>query len=122
MNDMNPMEPDPEKVADMREQIKHGGYLVEPTAVADAILRRLHEIAVARDEHVAPDERARARTYEAQMECSYPERGELVPRKATPVGPSTTRPTTVKPTVIERLANVVSTSLKPDSGTQAQSS
>jgi Anti-sigma-28 factor, FlgM len=122
MNDMNPMDEDPEKVTDMREKIMHGEYRVEPTAVADAILRRLHELAAARDEHVAPDERARARRYEAQTECSYPESGELAPWNTTPGGPSTTLPTTVKPTVIERLANAVSTSFTPDRGTQAQSS
>jgi len=122
MNDLNPMEEDPEKVAQMREQIKQGEYQVEPTAVADAILRHLHGLAVARDEHVAPDERASARRHQAQMECSYPERAAVAPRKTTPGSPSTTRPTTVKPTVIERLANVVSTTFKPDSGTQAQSS
>ena len=47
--DLNPMEEDPEKVAHMREQIKQGEYRVEPTAVADAILRHLHGVAVARD-------------------------------------------------------------------------
>ncbi len=122
MNDVNPTDEVREKVADMQEQIKRGEYRVEPTAVADAILRHLHELAAARGEHVAPDEQAWARRQGVQMECSYPERDALAPPKTTPAGPSTTRPTTVKPTVIERLANAVSTSFSPDAGTQAQSS
>lgn len=122
MNESNPMEEDHEKVADMREKIERGEYRVEPTAVADAILRRLQELAVARGEHVAADEQAWAHTHGSQIECSYPERDPRAPRKMTPGAPSTTRPTTVRPTVIERLANVVSTTLKPDPGTQAQSS
>ncbi len=116
------MEEDREKVADMRQEITRGEYRVEPTAVADAILRHLHELAVARGEHVAPNERARARAKKAQMECSYPDGDSLVPVNTTPDDPSTTRPTTVKSTVIERLANVFSTTLSPDAGTQAQSS
>ncbi len=116
------MDEDPKKVADMREQINQGEYRVDPTAVADAILRRLGEVAAARAEHVAPDERALARRRDVQMACSNPERGPVAPRNTTPGGPATTRPTTVKPTVIERLANVVSTTLNPDPGTQAQSS
>jgi hypothetical protein len=122
MYDMNPMDVDPKKVADMREQIKQGEYRVEPTAVADAILRRLGELAAARAEHVAPDEQALARRRDLQMACSNPESESLAPRNTRPAGPSMTRPTTVKPTVIERLANVVSTTLSPDPGTQAQSS
>jgi hypothetical protein len=122
MNDVNPMQEAREKVADMREQINRGEYRVEPTAVADAILRRLHDIALARGEHVTPGEQARARRHDVQMECSYPESDALAPRNTTPGAPSTTRPTTVKPTVIERLANVVSTTFSPDAGTQAQSS
>ena len=66
------MDEDPKKVADMREQIKQGEYQVEPTAVADAILRRLGELAAARAEHVAPDEQALARRRDLQMACSYP--------------------------------------------------
>jgi hypothetical protein len=110
------------KVADMREQIELGTYRVEPQAVADALLRQLRELAAARSEHVAPDERAWARAHDVQAECSNPEMGPLAPRNTTPAPPATTRPTTVKPTVIERLANVVSTTLSPDGGRQTQSS
>ncbi len=122
MNDMNPMEADPEKVADMRDRIEQGEYQVEPQAVADAILRHLNELALARQEHVGSSERAWQRAWDVQTECSYPESEPRASGKTTPGGPATTRPTTVKPTVMARLANVVSTTLSPDAGTQAQSS
>lgn len=122
MNDMNPMEVDPEKVADMRDQIRQGDYQVEPQAVADAILRHLHELALARQEHVGTDERAWLRARDLHTECSYPESEPVASGNTTPGVPATTRPMTVKPTVMARLANVVSTTLSPDAGTQAQSS
>ena len=59
MEDMTPMDEDRKKVAEMSEKIRAGEYRVEPTAVADAILRQLRALAVARAEHVAGcDERA----------------------------------------------------------------
>jgi hypothetical protein len=51
------MDEDRNKVADMREQIEQGDYRVEPVAVADAILRRLRELGVARAERVGSEER-----------------------------------------------------------------
>ena len=53
-----PMDEDREKVADMREIIQQGEYRVEPVAVAEAILHRLRELAVARAERVHSEERA----------------------------------------------------------------
>ncbi len=53
-----PMDEDREKVADMREIIEQGDYRVEPVVVADAILRRLRALAVARAERVHTEERA----------------------------------------------------------------
>ncbi len=53
-----PMDEDREKVADMRDIIQQGNYRVEPVAVAEAILRRLRELAVARAESVRSEERA----------------------------------------------------------------
>jgi Anti-sigma-28 factor, FlgM len=53
-----PMDEDHEKVADMRHIIQQGDYRVEPVAVAEAILHRLRELAVARAERVRSDERA----------------------------------------------------------------
>jgi hypothetical protein len=52
------MDEDREKVADMRDIIQQGEYRVEPVAVAEAILRRLREVAVARAERVGSEERA----------------------------------------------------------------
>jgi Anti-sigma-28 factor, FlgM len=52
------MDEDREKVADMRDIIQQGDYRVEPVAVAEAILRRLRELAVARAERVHSEERA----------------------------------------------------------------
>jgi Anti-sigma-28 factor, FlgM len=116
------MDEDREKVADMREQIRQGEYRVEPKAVADAILRRLRDLAAARREQVAALERAWAQEHSAQTRCSYPDNPPEASVKTTPGGPSTTRPTGVTSTVLDRLASAVSSALRPDAGTQAQSS
>ena len=47
------MDEDRKKVAEMSEKIRAGEYRVEPTAVADAIVRQLRALAIARTEHVA---------------------------------------------------------------------
>jgi len=52
----------------LRQQIERGEYRVNPTAVADAMLRRL------------------------QNECWYPASGASASRNATPGGPSATEP------------------------------
>jgi hypothetical protein len=52
------MDEDHEKVAGMRHIIEQGEYRVEPVAVAEAILRRLREVGVARAERVHSEERA----------------------------------------------------------------
>jgi hypothetical protein len=53
MDDTTPMDEDHKKVAEMSEKIRAGEYRVEPVAVADAILRQLRALAIARQEHVA---------------------------------------------------------------------
>jgi len=59
--------------ADMlKDQIQRGEYRVDPTAVADALLRRL------------------------QNECSYPASGPSASVNTTPAGPSTTEPIQVR--------------------------
>jgi hypothetical protein len=60
MNASTPKDEDRNKVADMTEKIRLGEYRVEPGAVADAILRRLRDVAAARAEHVGTGERASA--------------------------------------------------------------
>jgi Anti-sigma-28 factor, FlgM len=57
------MDEDHEKVADVRDQITQGEYRVDPEAVADAILRRLGELAAARREQVGARERAWAKEH-----------------------------------------------------------
>jgi hypothetical protein len=52
------MDEDPKKVTDMSDTIRRGDYRVDPVAVADAILRRLRDVAAARAEHVGSGERA----------------------------------------------------------------
>jgi Anti-sigma-28 factor, FlgM len=60
MSATTPMDEDRKKVADMTDKIRRGEYRVEPVAVADAILRRLRDMAAARSEHVTPGDCASA--------------------------------------------------------------
>jgi hypothetical protein len=53
-----PMDEDRDKVAYMTDRIQQDEYRVEPAAVAEAILHRLRELAVARAERVYSEERA----------------------------------------------------------------
>jgi len=64
--------------ATLKDQIQKGEYEVDPTAVADALLRRL------------------------QNECSYPASGPSASTNATPGGPSTTDP--IQLTLLRALA------------------
>jgi hypothetical protein len=116
------MDEDHEKVADMRDQIREGEYRVEPKAVADAILRRLRDLAAARREHVAAHERAWAQDDGLQMRCSYPESSPVASVNTTPGDPSITRPTGVSPMALDKLASALSTALRPGTGRQTQSS
>jgi hypothetical protein len=54
------MDEDHKKVADMSDKIRRGDYRVDPVAVADAILRRLRDVAAARAEQVASGDRPSA--------------------------------------------------------------
>jgi len=54
------MDEDRKKVADMTDKIRRGEYRVEPVAVADAIVRRLRELAAVRSEQVTPGDLAAA--------------------------------------------------------------
>jgi hypothetical protein len=58
--------------ATLKDQIAKGEYRVDPTAVADALLRRL------------------------QNECSYPTSSASASVNTTPGGPSTTEPIQVR--------------------------
>jgi hypothetical protein len=48
MQEVNPMDEDPEKVANIKAKLQHGKYEIDPVAVADAVLRRLRAHADAR--------------------------------------------------------------------------
>jgi Anti-sigma-28 factor, FlgM len=68
----------------LRAQIAQGDYRIDPHAVADAILRRVHMTGF--------DERRID-----QKECSYPVRLPSASPKDTPGGPSMTHPIHVSP-------------------------
>ena len=112
-----------EKVTDLKEQIERGEYSVDPTSVADAIVRRVRELADARiralAERVEPADPWTAPPA-TQNECSYPDSSPGASVNTTPVSPSTTDPIQVKPTALRRLAQALST--PPLAGTQTQSS
>jgi Anti-sigma-28 factor, FlgM len=76
----------------LKQQIDKGEYQIDPSAVADAMLRRLRAF--------------------AQSACSYPASGSSASTNATPGGPSTTDPTQVAFVNLFALRN----------GTQTQSS
>jgi hypothetical protein len=67
-----------DKVRDLKHRIETGEYRVDPTAVAQAILRRLAK--------------------QRQNECSYPDSGPFPSVKTTPAGPAATEPIQVRPT------------------------
>jgi hypothetical protein len=99
-----------DKVTELKKQIERGEYRVDATAVADAVIRRLRELAD-----------ARADCAEFQKECSYPARSTGPSRKAIPHGPSRTAPTRVRLRPRRRLG-VMSGLVHAAAGTHTQSS
>jgi len=77
----------------IRDQIERGEYHVDAAAVADAIMRRLRELADARP---AP-----------QNECSYPDSGPSESTNATPGSPCTADPMTDSSTSDELAARII---------------
>ncbi len=75
-----------QKVAEIKQRVQRGEYRIDPDVVADAILRRLRELAAVRAERDTP-----------QNECSYPDRSPAASVNLTPAGPSRTRPIHVNP-------------------------
>lgn len=63
------------KMSAIREQIERGDYCVDPTVVADAILRHI----------------------QGQKACSYPDNGSSESTNCTPLSPSVTDPIQVRP-------------------------
>jgi Anti-sigma-28 factor, FlgM len=111
-----------EKVAEIKDKVAHGEYRVDSREVADAILRRLRELAAARREHVQPHERQWAAQSAHQVKCSYPESWPGASVNVTLGGPSSTCPTHVRPGLIARLAHALSISSRAMAGTHTHSS
>jgi hypothetical protein len=112
-----------DKMGDLKHQIETGEYRVDPTAVADAIVRRLRDVAAARGEIVRKAERTECNGERPQKECSYPSISPSPSVNTTPARPLTTDPITVKPA--SRRAwfdGVFAGFLHSLAGTQAQSS
>jgi hypothetical protein len=86
-----------DKMGDLKQMIEAGEYRVDPTAVADAIVRRLRDVAAARGEIVRHAERSDGVDIaRGQNECSYPTRSPSPSVNTTPAGPSTTEPMRVR--------------------------
>ncbi len=108
-----------EKVADLRDRIARGEYEVDPHAVAEAIVRRLRERALAR---AALNRELPVDLDRPQKECSYPARDSSASVNETLAGPSTTRPIHVRPAPLAHVALVASTISRALRGMQAHSS
>jgi hypothetical protein len=112
-----------DNVRDLRQQIEAGEYRVDPTAVADAIVRRLRDIAAAREEIIRQAESTQRDGEQIQNECSYPDSLSSPSVKTTPAGPDTTDPIQVRPTSRSSpLVALADSILRALSGTQTQSS
>lgn len=120
----------PQRVDELKERLERGEYAVDPGAVADAILRRAREMAMARrdhwwreaelpqgDEPEPPDQSA----------CSYPVSATARPLASVNVTPpgSPSRLTTPIQVIRQlgfKLASALSTALCAAGGAQTQSS
>ena len=90
--------------ATLKEQIEKGEYQVDPVAVADAMLRRLHALP------------------EAQKECSYPRSEPSASVKTTSPEPSMTEPIHVSRSPRHRGPRAFSSIFAFRAGTHAHSS
>lgn len=112
-----------DNVRDLRQQIEAGEYRVDPTAVADAIVRRLRDVAAARDEIIHQAESTQRNGEQIQNECSYPESLPSPSVNTTPAGPGTTDPIQVRPSPRRSpLVTLADSILRALSGMQTQSS
>ena len=87
-----------DKMGELKQQIEAGEYRVDPTAVADAIVRRLREPATRRSPAVRRSDRPERRRGNGQTACSYPPSSTGPSVKTPPAGPSTTEPMKVRST------------------------
>ena len=112
-----------DKMGDLKHQIETGEYRVDPTAVADAIVRRLRDVAAARGEAVRRSERSDCTAQRSQNECSYPSSSPSPSVNTTPARPRTIDPITVKPATRRAwLDGVLAGFLHSLAGMQTQSS
>lgn len=113
---------DIDKVAEIKEQLEQGEYRVDPDVVADAVLRRLRELATARRERVSPGDRAWAAELEGQIKCSYPDSPLSASVNVTPGDPGRTRPTKLSSTLVAKLSHSVAMTLRALGGTATHNS
>ena len=112
-----------DKMGELKQQIEAGEYLVDPTAVADAIVRRLRDAATGHAGTVRRNDRAERRRGNGQNACSYPTSSAEPSVKTTPAGPSTTEPMKVRSTPRRSwFDGVIAGFVHTLAGTHAQSS
>jgi Anti-sigma-28 factor, FlgM len=70
-----------QRLAELKQKIDRGEYVVDPWAIADALVERLRA--------------ASFRAHESQKECSYPDSSSSASVNTMPARPSRTRPTHV---------------------------
>ena len=87
-----------DRMGEIKQQIEAGEYLVDPTAVADAIVRRLRDAAGGHNVVVRRSDRPERRRGNGQNACSYPPSSTEPSVKTMPAGPSTTEPMKVRST------------------------
>ena len=114
------------KIAELKDRLENGEYAVDPTAVADAILRRSRDLALLKAQlRASGDEPGNP---PAQRECSYPIKPDVPfrlgahPSKRSSGDPATTRPIQVIRSLPGRLASFASIPPQAPGGAQAQSS
>jgi hypothetical protein len=110
-------------VADIKAKVGRGDYVVDPVAVAEALLKRLRQQRSLRMD--ACDQRSVEPAddpADAQTECSYPRSAWPASEKVARGVPARTRPIQVRPKRSGWLAAAVSATLRALGGTHAQSS
>ena len=112
-----------DKMGELKQQIEAGEYLVDPTAVADAIVRRLRDAATGHAGTVRRNDRAERRRGNGQNACSYPTSSPEPSVNTTPGGPPTTEPMKVRSTPRRSwFDGVIAGFVHTLAGTHAQSS
>lgn len=108
-----------ERLEDLRDRIEQGEYVVDPNEIAEAIVSRLRERALARAAITGDLPEGLERP---QKECSYPDKGSSASVNVTPGAPSTTRPIQLRPARLVHVALAASAMFRALRGMHAQSS